>query len=100
MPDARPFTVSWEVVSPDQPIVVEREPDQFKTFDPSVFSSLLSGTTAPNSVAPGANAGKQAFDFFGYSFSVGANQYALIFLIAALFPSWSISREGNAFRSR
>lgn len=83
-PNSAAFSVSWEVVSKDQPAVVGPDTDLFKKFDASVFATVLATASSEKPEVPGKAPGdaQQAFDFFGYSFSVGANQYAIIFVIA------------------
>lgn len=48
----------------------------FAAFDPSVFSRMNAGATAAPSSA------RSRFDFFGYEFSLGRDQTAVILLIA------------------
>lgn len=86
-PDTRPFAVSWEVVPADQAAVTGSGSDLFKAFDASVFAAIMAqgvdSNVGANPTPTSAGTSKQAsFDIFGYSFSVGANQYAIIFVIA------------------
>ncbi len=69
-------TASFEIVPRDTAILSEVAPPEFAAFDPSVFERLGSAPVPP------AEADDHLFDFFGYGFTLGGGQYALILSLA------------------
>ncbi len=82
-PTDLPLSATWEVVANEAPLSPHSDTSIFTPFEAKVFGTLGSlSSQAPTVPVSGPTSTRASFDFFGYSFTLGANQYALIFLIA------------------